>query len=80
MQQVNKRVHLPTNAPFTALTDPGKTAAENIAAGTKTGEVVLCRDGNIKQQLLRVSPRKTWLVKYFSLQPPEIPLATTLTM
>ncbi|NLP30240.1 MAG: hypothetical protein GX363_03825 [Clostridiales bacterium] len=40
MQQVNQRVHLPTNAPFTALTDPGKTAVENIAAGTKTAEVV----------------------------------------
>lgn len=40
MQQVNKRVHLPTNAPFTALTDPEKTAAENIEAGMKTAEVI----------------------------------------
>lgn len=40
MQQVNKRVHLPTNAPFTAITDPDKTPEENIEAGTKIGEVV----------------------------------------
>ena len=40
MQQVNKRVHLPTNAPFFAYTDPGKTPEENIAAGTRAAELV----------------------------------------
>ncbi|MCL1810422.1 MAG: M28 family peptidase, partial [Clostridiales bacterium] len=40
MQQVNQRVHLPTNAPFFALTDPDKTAEENIAAGTRSAQVV----------------------------------------
>ncbi|MCL1809974.1 MAG: M28 family peptidase [Clostridiales bacterium] len=40
MQQVNQRVHLPTNAPFFALTDPNKTAGENIAAGTRVAQLV----------------------------------------
>ena len=39
-QQVNHRVHLATNTPFTAVTDPGKTAQENIEAGTVVAEVV----------------------------------------
>jgi len=40
MQQVNKRVHLPTNAPFFAYTDPNLTPEENIAAGTREAELV----------------------------------------
>jgi len=37
---VNKRCHMPTNGTFFAYTDPNKTPAENIAAGTKTGKVI----------------------------------------
>ncbi|MCL1809192.1 MAG: hypothetical protein FWG42_05385, partial [Clostridiales bacterium] len=39
-QAVNNRCHVPTNMTFFAYTDPNKTAAENIAAGTKTAQVV----------------------------------------
>ncbi len=41
-QAVNQRVHLATNSPFTALTDPAKTPEENIDAGTKVAQVVYC--------------------------------------
>jgi len=40
MQEVNSRCHMPTNMTFYAYTDETKTVAENIAAGTKTGQVV----------------------------------------
>jgi hypothetical protein len=42
MQQVNDRCHLASDSPFTALTDPSKTVAENIAVGTKRAQVIDC--------------------------------------
>ncbi|MCL1983195.1 MAG: dockerin type I domain-containing protein [Clostridiales bacterium] len=37
---VNNRCHMPTNGTFFAYTDKSKSVAENIAAGTKSGQVV----------------------------------------
>ena len=40
MQNMQKRVHVPTNMAFTKLTDEGKSAAQNINDGTIKAEVV----------------------------------------